>query len=140
MKYLAIVVFAALVYAGAPVRAQDAASVAQAQNAAAAWLALTDAGLFSRSWDESASFFQSTVSKSKWSSAARSGRYPLGPVEQRTLKSAIYTRTLPGAPDGEYVVIKFESRFERRPYAIETITPTREKDGSWRVSGYFIGP
>jgi hypothetical protein len=45
---------------------------------------------------------------------------------------------LPGAPEGEYVVIQYETQFEHKAGAIETVTPLREKDGSWRVSGYFI--
>src|SRR3990172_8443962 len=44
----------------------------------------------------------------------------------------------PGAPDGQYVVIQYETSFERKSSAIETITPIREKDGKWRVAGYYI--
>ncbi len=51
---------------------------------------------------------------------------------------ATFTRTVPGAPDGEYVVIQFDTQFENKAAAVETVTPMREKDGSWRVSGYFI--
>jgi hypothetical protein len=36
------------------------------------------------------------------------------------------------------VVIQFNTRFENKAAAIETVTPMHEKDGSWRVSGYFI--
>jgi hypothetical protein len=45
---------------------------------------------------------------------------------------------LPGAPDGEYVVIQYESSFEHKQAAVETVTPMLDKDGTWRVSGYFI--
>jgi hypothetical protein len=45
---------------------------------------------------------------------------------------------LPGAPDGEYVVIQYETSFEKKAFAIETVTPSFEKDGIWRVSGYYI--
>jgi hypothetical protein len=56
----------------------------------------------------------------------------------RTLKSASYAKSLPGAPDGEYVVIQFDATFEKKQSAIETVTPMKEPDGRWRVSGYFI--
>jgi len=36
------------------------------------------------------------------------------------------------------VVIQYESSFEHKQSAVETITPTLDKDGKWRVSGYFI--
>jgi len=35
------------------------------------------------------------------------------------------------------VVIQYETAFENRT-AIETVTPVKEKDGTWRVAGYFI--
>ena len=44
----------------------------------------------------------------------------------------------PGAPDGEYVVIQYEASFENKASAVETITPMLDKDGQWRVSGYFM--
>ena len=65
-------------------------------------------------------------------------RAPLGAVKSRQLKSTQFTKTLPGAPDGDYVVVQFETRFENKAAAIETVVPLLEKDGAWRVSGYFI--
>ncbi len=46
--------------------------------------------------------------------------------------------SLPGAPDGEYVVIQYNTEFENKKVAIETITPMLDDDGKWRVSGYYI--
>ncbi len=46
--------------------------------------------------------------------------------------------SLPGAPDGAYVVIQYGTSFENRKHAVETVTPMRERNGAWRVSGYFI--
>jgi hypothetical protein len=45
--------------------------------------------------------------------------------------------SLPGAPDGSYVVIELSTSFEKKAEAIETVTPMLE-EGVWRVSGYFI--
>ena len=47
---------------------------------------------------------------------------PLSKMLSRKLRSATYTRTLSGAPDGEYVVIQYESSFENQQSAVETIT------------------
>jgi len=52
--------------------------------------------------------------------------------------SAKYKTTMPGGPDGEYVVIQFETKFENKEKAIETITPMKGEDGKWHVSGYFV--
>ncbi|MGA7319684.1 MAG: DUF4019 domain-containing protein, partial [Candidatus Sulfotelmatobacter sp.] len=68
----------------------------------------------------------------------RGSRDPLGKMLSRKLKSATYTTTLPGAPDGEYVVIQYESGFEHKQSAVETVTPMLDKDGKWKVSGYYI--
>jgi len=46
--------------------------------------------------------------------------------------------SMPGAPDGEYVVIQFESSFANKESAVETVTPMKGEDGVWRVSGYYI--
>jgi hypothetical protein len=54
------------------------------------------------------------------------------------LESATATHSLPGAPDGDYVVIKFASSFENKASAVETVTPMKDTDGKWHVSGYYI--
>jgi hypothetical protein len=65
-------------------------------------------------------------------------RKPLGKVIKRSVKSKQYATSLPGAPDGEYVIIQYETSFEKKKVSIETVTPMLEKDGKWRVSGYYI--
>ena len=63
---------------------------------------------------------------------------PLGHVISRKLEAAQHATELPGAPDGEYVVIRFRTTFDHTRDATETITPMKQADGSWRVSGSFI--
>jgi len=109
-----------------------------AQDAAAAWLQLADTAQYGPSWDAAAAFFKAAMPRAAWEAALKSVRPGLGAVRSRQLKSAIFTRTLPGAPDGEYVVIQYRTRFEHKADALETITPMRDPDGSWKVSGYFI--
>jgi hypothetical protein len=65
-------------------------------------------------------------------------RTPLGRCLSRTLRSHKLVDSLPGAPKGPYVVLQFESDFERREHAVETVTPVLGPDGRWRVAGYFI--
>ena len=65
-------------------------------------------------------------------------RAPLGRCLSRTLLNRRLVESLPGAPKGPYVVIRFDSVFERQREAVETITPVRGADGVWRVAGYFI--
>jgi len=119
-------------------RADDAEGVPKATSAAKTWLALTDSGKYGASWDTAAAMFRGAVTKENWEKALGTVRAPLGAVRSRKLKSATFTHELPAAPKGDYVVIQYDTGFENKPGAVETITPMLEKDGSWKVSGYFI--
>jgi len=109
-----------------------------AQKSAEAWLALVDAGKYGDSWDEAAAAFKSAASKEQWVEALKKVRAPLGALQSRKLKTATYAKNPPGAPAAEYVIIQFDTSFENKNSAVETITPMLEKDGKWRVSGYYI--
>jgi uncharacterized protein DUF4019 len=116
----------------------DQGAEKSAQEAAQSWLALVDSGKYSESWDEAAQVFKERVTREQWEAALKSVRTPLGQLESRKLKSAQFTRELPGAPDGEYVVILYDTTFQKKKSSLETVTPMKDKDGQWRVSGYFI--
>jgi hypothetical protein len=109
-----------------------------AQTAAESWLKLVDTGNYEASWDQAAKIFKGAVTKEQWKQAAAGVRTPLGKLISRKVKSRQYTEKLPGAPDGKYVVIQFDTAFEKKAAAVETVTPTVDPDGVWRVSGYFI--
>ena len=138
MKRLGCLAAALMLVLAVSASAEENPAVAQAKAAATSWLALADTGNYAQTWDDAAVLFQGAITKANWEQALKSARSPLGAVQERKLKSATFTRTLPGAPDGEYVVIQFETRFANKATAIETITPMREKDGNFRVSGYFV--
>jgi hypothetical protein len=97
-----------------------------------------DAGAYGQSWEKAAAYFKVAVQKTQWNQTATAVRGPLGAVVSRSLKSATYVTSLPGAPDGEYVVIQFSSSFQNKAAATETVTPMLDKNGQWRVSGYYI--
>jgi len=105
---------------------------------AVAWLALADGGKYPETWDQAAGYFKNALNKDQWVASLKRGRVPLGKVVSRKVKSKMYTKTLPGAPDGEYVVILYDTQFENKKSAVETITPMLDKDGKWRVAGYLI--
>ena len=112
--------------------------LSRAEMAATTWLAVVDAGNYPLSWREAASLLQTSVTQPKWESALQMGRQQLGGVKSRTLKAATFSRTLTGAPDGEYVLIQYETQFEFQPQAIETLTAMKDKGNVWKVAGYFI--
>ena len=85
-----------------------------------------------------AELFKKAVRKEQWQQQLEAIRASIGPVKSRRVETAEYRTALPGAPDGEYVVIQFSSSFENKKTAGETVTPMLSDDGVWRVSGYYI--
>ena len=102
------------------------------------WLKRLDAADYAGTWEAAASMFKSAVSAQAWQQASQSVRNPLGAVRSRSDRSATYTQTLPGVPDGKYVVVEFNTAFDNKAQAIETVTTALDRDGTWRVAGYFI--
>ena len=109
-----------------------------ALSAAKQWLGLVDAGEYGESWESAAAYFKSTVTKDYWQQAIDAVRKLFGKPLSRKLGSVRYTRSLPGSPDGEYIVIQIATTFEKKEHAVETVIPMLDSDGVWRVSGYFI--
>jgi hypothetical protein len=102
------------------------------------WLPLIDKRRYAESWQKAAEFFKTTVSEKQWVQTLHAIRSPLGNSISRTRMSTTYKTSLPNAPDGQYVVIQLNSSFTNQKSVIETIIPMMDKDGKWRVAGYFI--
>ena len=103
-----------------------------------AWLALNDNGQYAEGWDEASELFKKALEKEAWEKQLTAVREPLGKLISREVIKKEYLTSLPGAPDGEYVVIQYSTDFENKKDAVETVTPMKDKDGHWRVSGYYI--
>lgn len=106
--------------------------------AAEEWLKLVDKGKYEDSWMKASEFFKEAVTQEQWVLTLQQLRDPLGKMSSRKIKTKSYATSLPNAPEGEYVVIQFEASFENLTSAIETVTSMLDKDGKWRVSGYYI--
>lgn len=136
MKTLRIVIaLLCLALASGPLMAGEREDAAR--EAAVAWLALVDADDFDASWEAAGSLFQDRVDKASWAAQVESARGPLGAMKSRAMRSAYFQESLPGAPDGEYVIIQFQTAFENKTRGVETVTPMLE-DGEWKVVGYFV--
>ena len=140
MNRMLSIAMLALLLCSAVFAQDEAAKREAAQLSARSWLALVDRGDYGQSWQEAASFFQSKISKADWEKVIQQVRAPLGAAGSRTLMGALYQSDLPGAPKGDYVIIQYKAEFASGGTFIETITPVLDKDGKWRMSGYFIKP
>src|SRR5690349_17902963 len=105
--------------------------------AAQTWLGEIDAGLYAKSWKDAAGYFRGAITEKGWSDALNGTRKPLGSLLSRKLASARSATSLPGAPDGNYVVMQFDTAFSHKKAAVETVTFMQEKDGKWKAAGYY---
>ena len=104
------------------------------------WLTIVDKGDYSKSWERTAVIFRGMVTKAEWETKLNTFRKPLGKVSERNIRSKQYTKTLPDAPEGEYFVIQYETIFTNKQAVTETVTCVLEKDGKWKVAGYYFTP
>jgi hypothetical protein len=116
----------------------DQAAEKSAATVAQAWLGEIDAGNYAKSWKEASTYFQGAIAEKNWTDALNGTRKPLGKLISRKLGSAQSTPSLPGAPDGNYVVMQFDTSFGNKKSAVETVTFVQEKDGKWKAVGYYI--
>ena len=109
-----------------------------AKAAADIWLALVDDGRYESSYQTAAGTFQTLVTRDQWVKLAGSGRNLLGKARSRAVKDTKFSTTMPGAPDGQYVVVHYAASFEKKASATETVTVLLDSDGQWKVCGYFV--
>ena len=119
-------------------RAEGVDSIDAAAKVAGSWLALVDNGQYAGSWVQAAKLLKSQVSQPQWEAAVKSARDAVGAEQTRVRYTANFARSLPGAPDGEYVVLTYNVAYVHKQAAVETLTLMREPDGAWRVAGYFL--
>lgn len=107
------------------------------KNTALNWLQLIDQGQYETSWQQAGSMVQQQLNASQWQDTLQKARQPFGALQSRTVLSQQEHSSLPGAPDGRYLVLTLQSQFEHKAEAIETLTLRFEQD-EWRTVGYFI--
>ncbi len=124
--------FFSTVVLAAPAGQEDAVAAGQK------WLTVVDNGDYAASYDTSSSLFRGTLTKDQWVASLKGARAIFGKVLSRKVNASNSATSLPGAPDGEYVVIQLETAFEHKSAASETLTLKRDTDGQWRMAGYYI--
>ena len=106
--------------------------------AAQMWLHEIDLGIYATSWQQASAYFQGAITEKNWTDALNGARRPLGNLLSRKVTKTTSAKSLPGAPDGNYLVMQFATSFANKKSAVETVTFMREKDGNWRAAGYYI--
>lgn len=109
-----------------------------AVSASRTWLTLIDSGSYAASWNQASTYFKGAISEEKWTASLEGGRRPLGKLLSRKVIKTQEADTLPGAPDGKYVIITCRSAFAKKKSAVETVIFMLDSDNTWRAAGYFM--
>ena len=120
--------------ASAAVASMIAAAGAEADH----WLDLIDHGKFDESWMATAVVLQETITQKEWSADLAARRPKLGRTIMRERKSGTYSKTLRGAPTGDYVTVTYLTKFEKTQLVEETLAVAKDAIGQWHVAGYDI--
>ena len=115
----------------------DKEKAEKATTAAMDFLHLIDAGEYAESWQVAAKLMQEKVTREEWVEKLAKARALSGALVERKEQSASYSTTAKDSPDGEYILLNYESRFQSAESVEEYVTVMLE-GGSWRVAGYFI--
>jgi Protein of unknown function (DUF4019) len=114
-----------------------AADELAAQRQALGFLSYLDQGRFADSYAYTGMLIRAQLDRDAFTTQIQKTRVGTGVWQSRELIDSAYTTTLPGAPEGQYVVLHYHASFANRQDAVETMTLAFAK-GYWRVSGYYI--
>ena len=107
------------------------------RNTATDWLALLDAHAYKQAFSEEVPRVKSGTHEEDFVRFMESRRASLGNAKERAFIQVVSTHTMGSAPDGNYMVIVFKTKFERKAVCYERVTLSTET-GRWQVSGYQI--
>lgn len=119
-------------------KARSEEQIKAAQKAGDSWLALVDSENYPEAWKGFSNFFKERMPLEKWRPQITSVKNIFGKVENRKFKNGTETKTLTGMPDGDYAILQYETAFEKKKNALETVTLVLEKNGKWGVTNYNI--
>ena len=110
----------------------------QSLKEANAWLQLVDQEKYADSWNNASTTLKLVMSEKEWTKYLEKMRKPLGKMTEREMLQQRTFINPPGAPQGEYVVIFYQTAFNARPQANEQIIMIKESDDKWRPMSYFF--
>jgi len=99
---------------------------------ATSWLNLIDTEHFAESWQPLGKKLKAKYSESTWGSALHPLLSQTGKVKKRTFRSVSYSD-----PQGESVIVEFDSSFTNASVTKEIVTLAQE-DGQWKIVSYSV--
>jgi hypothetical protein len=108
-----------------------------AERQALGFVGYLDHGRYADSYAYTGMLIRAQLDRDAFAKQLEKARSGTGALVSRQLIDASYTTTVPGAPEGQYVVLHYGASFANRQQAVETLTLSLAK-GYWRVNGYYI--
>lgn len=102
------------------------------------YVSTLDKGLYADSWTQGSTIFQHTINQREWKIALGLARRRLGNVKSRTIKDVRIAWNPAGLPKGPYMVVEYETAFDKAPHSGETLTFNQDSSGKWKVLTYQV--
>jgi hypothetical protein len=122
-----------------PAQAEDPhmAEEQAAQRQALGFMGYLDQGRYADSYAYTGMPIRTQLDREAFAAEIAKTRNGTGALQGRELIDSAYTTSVPGAPDGQYVVLHYHANFAIRQDVVETVTLAFAK-GYWRVVGYYL--
>lgn len=101
------------------------------------WLELLDNKKFFQSWQYASDYFKNNIEAADWDKILSTTRTKLGELKGRQLVAFANKTQFANLPEGDYLVLKFNSQFQMDGSFSELLVLTRDR-GQLKVAAYFI--
>jgi len=108
-------------------------------NVCQSWIGQIDQGQYDESYAAASDTLHDKVPQDHWSLILKTLRAPWGSVVNRHQLSHVYKPNGFEGAEGEFLVITYDSSFQKMDAAKEVVV-LRWEDGKWRGAGYNVGP
>jgi hypothetical protein len=108
-----------------------------AQRQALGYLGYLDQGRFADSYAYTGLLMRNQLDPQTYAAKIENMRSGVGALQGRQLIDANLVNSVPGAPEGQYIVVHYHANYLNLNDAVDTITLAFQK-GYWRVIGYYI--
>lgn len=104
--------------------------------AAQEWLAIVDKGNFADSWENGSVVMKLRIPKNTWVTLLEAMHKGKGNTIERKILEQRPAVDPKGLPQGEYMVIVYNTKFSNKADAKELVTLVLESSGQWKVLTY----
>jgi hypothetical protein len=135
MKKQIVLLLALLLGLSTTVSAEFPSSTALAK--AESFVVILDNRNYGEAYLQSSDLLKLRTPQKEWIEQQKTAFHLLGDVQKRQLMAVKARDIYPGLPDGNYLIVCFETRTAHKARAIEVVL-LREEETDWRVCNYSI--